>query len=302
MAEFPAMMLWTDAYLADTGHLTAIEHGAYLLLLMAMWRNDGWLPNDDKKLARYARLTPGQWQRIKSTIFAFMQVSSDRITQSRLTDELAAVRQVKKSRQTGAQAKWLKYNKARHASASAKPLQNDAIPQPHPQPYNPPTPKGVGGELFAKFWEAYPKRDGANPKKPAADKFARAVKAGNDPGAIIAGAKAYAASLGEKAGTQFVAQAVTWLNQERWRDYEPIEDAAPYEPPAAWRNGFSEVGAGLPAAWVRNWLHPCIPRQEGSMLMLTAPTGFIADRLRGAYALEVAKIWPGEVKILERSA
>ena len=50
MAEFPAMQIWTDAYLGDTSHLSTTEHGAYFLLLMAMWRNGGSLPNDDAML------------------------------------------------------------------------------------------------------------------------------------------------------------------------------------------------------------------------------------------------------------
>ena len=64
MAEFPALPLWTDAYLADTTHLSTIEHGAYLLLLMTAWRTkECCLPDDDKLLSRYARLTAAQWRR-----------------------------------------------------------------------------------------------------------------------------------------------------------------------------------------------------------------------------------------------
>jgi hypothetical protein len=75
-------------------------------------------------------------------------------------------------------------------------------------------------EAFERFWAAYPKRDMANPRKPAAEKFAVAVKNGVDPEDIIAGAQAYARQLqaAGKIGTSYVAQAVTWLNQMRWAD------------------------------------------------------------------------------------
>ena len=47
MAEFPALPLWTDAYLADTAHLSYAEHGLYLHMLMTMWRTPGCqMPND----------------------------------------------------------------------------------------------------------------------------------------------------------------------------------------------------------------------------------------------------------------
>ena len=53
MAQFPVLPLWTDAYLGDTTHLTTIEHGAYMLLLMVSWRSpDCRLPDDDAMLAR----------------------------------------------------------------------------------------------------------------------------------------------------------------------------------------------------------------------------------------------------------
>ncbi|MEW9615922.1 DUF1376 domain-containing protein [Shinella sp. S4-D37] len=119
MAQFPAFPLWTDAYLADTGHLTTIEHGAYMLLLMTMWRAGGSLPNDDKQLARYARMTAAQWARIKPTMMPFFKVSPDSITQGRLTDELVAVRQKTAKQSDNARAKWRKNRDMRHADAYA---------------------------------------------------------------------------------------------------------------------------------------------------------------------------------------
>lgn len=83
---------------------------------------------------------------------------------------------------------------------------------------------------FEDFWKAYPKRKGANPKAPARKKFDLAVKSGADPGAIVGAARRYAAEMrGEDA--KFVAQALTWLNQQRWSDYAVIEPTGPPKPP-----------------------------------------------------------------------
>jgi hypothetical protein len=77
---------------------------------------------------------------------------------------------------------------------------------------------GNFANFFDEFWKVFPKREGANPKHPARKAFLTAVKAGTDPQAIIAGARAYAVNPETKPGTPYVPQAVTWLHQRRWED------------------------------------------------------------------------------------
>ena len=81
-------------------------------------------------------------------------------------------------------------------------------------------------DAFERFWSVYPKRDGSNPKKPAAVKFQRLVAKGINPDDIIQGAERYARVMVDKE-PKFVAMAITWLNQERWKDQDWI---APPEP------------------------------------------------------------------------
>lgn len=64
------MPLYIGDYLADTGHLTTTQHGAYLLLLMHYWRKRE-LPADDKQLAAIAKLPLRIWLDVKETMQAF---------------------------------------------------------------------------------------------------------------------------------------------------------------------------------------------------------------------------------------
>jgi uncharacterized protein YdaU (DUF1376 family) len=125
MAEFPALQLWTDAYLGDTSHLTTIEHGAYLLLLMTAWRTgDCSLPDDDKMLARYARMNAHQWAKIKPLMLTFWRVENGRWRQSRLTDEWGAVKQKREAAAANGKLSALK-RKGRH-EAKREPSDNEA--------------------------------------------------------------------------------------------------------------------------------------------------------------------------------
>lgn len=81
---------------------------------------------------------------------------------------------------------------------------------------------------FDTFWRAYPSRTPhANPKKPARDKFHRAVNRGIDPTAIIRGAEVYAATVSRQStDPRYIAQAQTWLGQERWAEYQRAPEPA----------------------------------------------------------------------------
>lgn len=74
------MQLYVSDYIADTRHLTALEHGSLLLLYMAAWRAGGTLEHNDKKLARIVGCTAAQWKRIGPTILAFFAVEGGNIS------------------------------------------------------------------------------------------------------------------------------------------------------------------------------------------------------------------------------
>lgn len=89
MADVDAWMpLWIGDYLADTGNLMAEEHGAYLMLLMAMWRAGGTLPNDGDQLRRFARVGEKRWPAVWKIVSPFFLIIGDSIAQRRLTTEL----------------------------------------------------------------------------------------------------------------------------------------------------------------------------------------------------------------------
>lgn len=82
----------------------------------------------------------------------------------------------------------------------------------------------VDNSDFERFWAAYPRRDGANPKAPAQKLFCGYVKSGIPAADIIAGAVRCALKDAAKIGTPYIPQAVKWLRDQRWLDYPPQEE------------------------------------------------------------------------------
>jgi uncharacterized protein YdaU (DUF1376 family) len=82
------MPMYIGDYLADTGHLTQAQHGAYLLLLMALWRQNGKFPDDDDALAAVTRSTPQEWKRLRPILARFCTVANGVWTQKRVTSEI----------------------------------------------------------------------------------------------------------------------------------------------------------------------------------------------------------------------
>ena len=67
MSNSAWMPLHITDYLADTGHLNAAEHGAYLMLIMHYWQN-GSLPADERLLARLARMSKSEWDESRDVL------------------------------------------------------------------------------------------------------------------------------------------------------------------------------------------------------------------------------------------
>ena len=101
----PWMPLYVADYLADTGHLSAAEHGGYLLLIMHYWSN-GALPTEDRKLARIARMAPDEWADARETIAEFFDAEwrHERI-EKELSDAKAAYERRASAGRKGGNAK-----------------------------------------------------------------------------------------------------------------------------------------------------------------------------------------------------
>ena len=180
MAEFPALPLWTDAYLADTRHLTTEQHGAYLLLLMEAWRRPACsLPNNDTLLARLSGLSTERWAESREVVMAFWTLDGRRKEwrQKRLVRERDYVAQKSASQKDKAAKRW-KRDVKEDAVAMPQGMPEacpDDAPTPTPTP-NIETPDGVFPETgvsgsvrktspgkrknypaeFEEAWRAYP--------------------------------------------------------------------------------------------------------------------------------------------------
>ena len=89
MAALPYMQFYVADYLADTTHLTAEEHGAYMLLLFSYWQTGKPLRID--RLATVARIPNERWPSVAETLSEFFHITETHWVQFRVEADLDAV-------------------------------------------------------------------------------------------------------------------------------------------------------------------------------------------------------------------
>lgn len=125
--------LFPRDFLADTGHLTAEQTGAYLLLLMRSWMA-GPLPTDDGQLARICRVSVLVWnRRIKPTVLQFFDIDGATMTQKRLEKERARASKNQDAKKISANARWRKNLTSPDATAYAPDMRTASPPPPPPE-------------------------------------------------------------------------------------------------------------------------------------------------------------------------
>jgi uncharacterized protein YdaU (DUF1376 family) len=247
MSNQPFMQLYVGDYLADTTHLTTEQHGAYMLLLLTMWRHGGGLPNEPQKLARIARTTGRKWPAIWAEIEGFFVVEDGVITNNRLTKEYQKA--VSKSElradagSRGGKAKALKAKNVSVANASGL-LYHSSEPEPDKEkretevspkngevlPLNigsidlfepeeaPVQAKSPYSALFEQWWEAYPRATGKGAAFKAFEKQRKKFGADLLFSALNQQLPELKRSATRERGKNFCPHPSTWLNTERFND------------------------------------------------------------------------------------
>lgn len=93
------MPLYTGDYLRKTRSLKGAEHGAYLLILMALWDEGGELVFDENELREIARTHGNAWKKVWGKIQKFFTITDGKIRHSKIDEVLAETEKRKKSYQ-----------------------------------------------------------------------------------------------------------------------------------------------------------------------------------------------------------
>lgn len=129
----PYLPLFTGDYKRDTDHLTTEEHGAYLLILMALWDQGGRIKSDARYLSRVARVSFRRWGNFWPELKAFFYEENGQIGHRRIDRELAKVREISEKRASAASKKQNK-----------KPKQNNKTQETNAMQMDSTQPKGLG--------------------------------------------------------------------------------------------------------------------------------------------------------------
>jgi uncharacterized protein YdaU (DUF1376 family) len=252
MAALPYMPLYIADYLADTAHLSTLEHGAYLLLIMNYWQTGHPLPNDDVKLARIVRLSSRKFHKMKPILFEMFSVSERYLTHPRIDRELQKVRQKSDKSRSSVNKRWeylknsidtnvLPTNYECNTKVIPSDTDTDTDKEKNICPNLSKTPDLnvlLFPDFFDDFWKLYPRREA----KKDAHKAWLQIR-GNSLWSIIE----QDLKTGRWAKGKFTPLAATYLRGNRWTDEHQIFLSLKEESEAARQKDLAEHQAKLEA-------------------------------------------------------
>lgn len=260
------MPLYVADYLKDTRHLSGTEHGAYLLLLMHAWTNEGMIPREDSRLARIACLTPAEWKRAKKAVLSFwidLGDASEIYMNKRINDEMERARQITEKRSKagarGAAGRWQTHpdaNGKRMANVCDDGWQNDGPSQSHTlstKEHNARQAR-LPDALVNQIWESAPAK--ARERSSKADvrrTLTAAIKRGADPATVAASLLAYYRSDDASKDDGAFAKGIhRMIEGDRWKGWSPAATPAKTETPVDWParlEGWVRERFWIPTMW-----------------------------------------------------
>lgn len=127
---------WGD-YLKDTGHLSAAEHGAYLLLIGHYWTTGKPLPSNLETVRRIARMERDEWEASRDTVMAFFDLDGDVYRHGRIDAEMAkAIEKYEKRAAAGRAGNEKRWGNKSQCDSQCDPNALAKSSQPQPQPHS----------------------------------------------------------------------------------------------------------------------------------------------------------------------
>jgi len=209
-------MLWTDAWIADTKHLSRLERGTYHDLLVLMWRTPGCrVPNDDVWLGKRLGMTqPEVETELRPIISEFCQTDGNHIWQKRLLKEMEWA-QEKASRQSVRSKAFWEQQKGRSKRNAGSGSPNGMPPYPthtkqeeRKEDSSPNRNRDEYPSEFLAFYETYPRHEGKGAAHKAWLKITKGGKVSNEE--LIAGALRYRDDPNRDPA--YTKHPATWLN------------------------------------------------------------------------------------------